>query len=94
MNDLFKFSEERKLLILSSSDLEIAIRNVVTELFQKKEEEKTNARLTRKAVRERLNVDNSTLWRWDKTGYLRAIHVGRAVYYLESDVKNLEEGRL
>ena len=60
----------------------------------KKEEESVDARITKAAARERLKVDDTTLWRWDKCGYLKAIHIGRSVYYREADIKRLEEGRL
>ena len=55
---------------------------------------KKRAGITKAAARERLKVDDTTLWRWDKCGYLKAIHIGRSVYYREADIKRLEEGRL
>ena len=82
-------------VVLSASELETVLRKVLSDLLSKQEEEKiNNTMLSRNAVRDRLHVDNSTLWRWDKTGYLKAIHIGRAVYYKESDVKDIEEGRI
>lgn len=93
MDDLFKFSEEHKLLIVSAPDLERAVRNVALEILAKQEEQKEDPLVPRNLVNERLHVDNSTLWRWDKTGYLKAIRIGRSVYYKESDVKRLEGGR-
>ena len=42
--------------------------------------------LTRKQTSTLLHVDNSTLWRWEKSGYLRPIHVGHRVLYSRSDV--------
>lgn len=81
-------------LVLSASDLDTVVRNVVSDLLSSMEEKKKDELISRKAVNERLHVDNSTLWRWDKTGYLKAVHVGRAVYYHESDIIKIEEGRL
>lgn len=78
---------------MNEQDLEEAFRKIASELLSNQGEAKKEVRLTRAAVRERLNVDNSTLWRWDKIGYLKAIHIGRAVWYNESDVKNIEDGR-
>lgn len=81
-------------IVLSASELEQALRNVLSDLLARQEEQKQDSLVARNVVNERLHVDNSTLWRWDKTGYLKAIRIGRAVYYKESDVKRLEGGRL
>lgn len=81
-------------IVVSRDDLEEAIRTVVGEILTKKEKESVDARITKAAARERLKVDDTTLWRWDKCGYLKAIHIGRSVYYREADIKRLEEGRL
>lgn len=48
--------------------------------------------LTAQKTAEKLGVDISTLWRWDKTGYLKKIKIGGAVRYRESDVLKLMEG--
>lgn len=48
--------------------------------------------LTAQETAEKLGVDVSTLWRWDKTGYLKKIKVGRKIQYRESDVLKLMEG--
>ena len=81
-------------IVVSRDDLEEAIRTVVGEILTEKEESSRDARITKAAARERLKVDDTTLWRWDKCGYLKAIHIGRSVYYREADIKRLEEGRL
>ncbi len=81
-------------IVVSHDELEEVIRTVVGEILTKKEEESVDARITKAAARERLKVDDTTLWRWDKCGYLKALHIGRSVYYREADIKRLEEGRL
>ena len=48
--------------------------------------------LTAQETAEKLGVDVSTLWRWDKTGYLKKIKVERKIQYRESDVLKLMEG--
>lgn len=48
--------------------------------------------LTTNETAKRLGVDTSTLWRWDKTGYLKKIKRGSKVFYKESDVNTLVEG--
>lgn len=94
MNNILQAATEHVVLMVPQEELEEAIRSVVSDLLAEREEQKKESLLTRKAVSERLNVDNSTLWRWDKANYLKPIRVGKAVYYKESDVIDIEEGRV
>lgn len=48
--------------------------------------------LTAQETADKLRVDKSTLWRWDKSGFLKKIKVGRKIQYRESDVLKLMEG--
>ena len=48
--------------------------------------------LTAKEVENYLNVAHSTLWRWDKDGYLKKIKVGNKVCYRLSDVERIKKG--
>ena len=45
--------------------------------------------LTRKQAAKTLNVDLSTLWRWNKENYLCAVEVGGKRLYKLSDVNKL-----
>ena len=45
--------------------------------------------LTTNEVSKRLGVDDSTLWRWNKIGYLKKIKLGNKVFYKESDILKL-----
>ena len=94
MKDFLCAGTEHVVLMVPQEELTEAIRSVVSELLAEREEKKNDALLTRKAVSERLNVDNSTLWRWDKANYLKPVRIGKAVYYRESEVKDIEEGRV
>jgi excisionase family DNA binding protein len=47
---------------------------------------------TPKQVCEILGVDNSTLWRWKRKGYLVPANVGGKVRYKMSEVKALLNG--
>lgn len=49
-------------------------------------EGKTDMLYTTNYVAELLSVDRSTLWRWDKTGYLKVIEVGGQRRYRKSDI--------
>ena len=52
----------------------------------------TEKYFTAQETADKLGVDVSTLWRWDKTGYLKKIKVGNKIRYRESDVIKLMEG--
>ena len=43
-------------------------------------------------VQQLLNVSATTLWRWDKTGYLKSVRVGRKAYYRQSDIERIKKG--
>ena len=48
-----------------------------------------NDLMTRKEVREYLDVTAATLHNWSKRGYLESIHIGRLVRYRRADVEAL-----
>lgn len=81
------------MLLIPKEDLLEVVKSAVKASLAEREQEQKDVLLTRKAVCERLHVDASTLWRWAKTKYLVPIHQGRAVYYSETDVIAIEEGR-
>ncbi|KAF0236513.1 MAG: hypothetical protein FD181_2680 [Prolixibacteraceae bacterium] len=47
---------------------------------------------TPKQVAEMLNVDLTTLWRWNKKGYLKSIEFGGGRRYKMSEVRKLING--
>jgi excisionase family DNA binding protein len=62
------------------------------ELEQVVMSDKAESYPTVKQVAEILNVHNTTLWRWDKKGYLKTIEFGGGRRYKMSDVKALLNG--
>lgn len=50
--------------------------------------------MTAEETAKRLKVDRSTLWRWNKEGYLVANKVGNKVRYKLSDVERIQKGEL
>ena len=80
--------------ILNKEDLETILRTLVRETIEQYEAEKTEPKLTIKQVSKRLGVDPSTLWRWEREGYLTPSRIGRKVLYKQSDIEAIEEGRL
>ena len=92
MLDLTKTGIHEEVIIMTASDLEEALRGFVTKVLMEMQQENETRMITCKEAQKRLAVDRSTLWRWDKAGYLKAHHRGKAVLYLEKDVEELEKG--
>ena len=80
-------------IVTTAPDLETAIWNVLSRFFAAQAEENKDAKISRKAASERLHKDLSTLYRWERAGMLHPIKIGRSVYYKESEIINIEEGR-
>lgn len=70
------------------------LRNLITDAIESAMNNRraSSTLLSRKKTSQRLNVDLSTLWRWEKSGYLLPIRIGRAVYYKLSDIESRERG--
>lgn len=47
------------------------------------------AYITKKEVMIGFNVSHTTLWKWQKSGYLVPIKIGKRVYYKRSDIERL-----
>jgi hypothetical protein len=92
--DFTEIGTEAPILIISAAGLEEAFRTVIGELLAEKEAEEMGREVPRREVANRLGVAPSTLWRWDKAGYLRPFRRGSKVFYRESDVEDIEKGRL
>lgn len=69
-----------------------AVQAAIAELESRRGQEQEARLLSREAVSERLHVGYSTLWRWEKEGYLKPVRLGRRVYYRAGDVQRLERG--
>ena len=46
--------------------------------------------LTRDEVLKELRISSTTLWRWDKCGYLKPIHYGSRLMYRQSDIEAIK----
>lgn len=90
-------------LINSGANVSITVnaldlRDFVLSLISERDEEKRKSipapetYLTQDEVSEKLRVDKSTLWRWDKIGYLNKCRVGGKVRYRQSEVEKLMTG--
>lgn len=68
---------------------EYIVRLTREELELQIAEAKTETYLSRDEVSNMLGVDKSTLWRWNKQGYLPHIEIGSKRKYRKSDVKRI-----
>ena len=75
-SDLLEFAS--LLIEKSKKELEDAVTSKVPDTY-----------LTRLQTCEALHVDQATLWRWNRNGYLCQIEVGGKKFYRNSDVQKL-----
>lgn len=68
------------------------IDQVRADLERELAERNTATLLTREMVLEQLNVSTTTLWRWEKRGYLIPVEVGGQRRYKSTDIKRILEG--
>lgn len=79
-------------LVINALDLKEAFLQWNAEMRQPSQEPREESYLSAQETADKLGVDVSTLWRWDKSGYLKKIKVGNKIRYRESDVLKLMEG--
>lgn len=92
INELLKTGSNVQ-LVINALDLREAFLQWNEELKQAKPAEtKEESYLSAQETADKLGVDVSTLWRWDRSGYLKKVRVGRKVYYRRGDVIKLMEG--
>lgn len=91
MNEFNKSTQT--LMIVSKDDLENVVQNAVNRLLEKREN-KPEVYLSVEETARRLKVDRSTLWRWNKDGYLTTTKVGNKVRYKLSDVERIQKGEV
>ena len=89
-----KLGKPETIYILTASDLEEAFRRIAAQVEAERERELKREKISRKAAARRLGKDTSTLWRWDKSGYLKAYRQGASVFYWEADIRKIENGEL
>lgn len=78
-----------QLLVISASDLMDVISNIGTSIAKEFLPKKEERYLSPNDAAKKLSVDPSTLYRWDKSGYLKAIKIGNKKRYRLSDIEQL-----
>lgn len=83
----------KSMYIMSADDLESVIYKIIQDKGEKSKSKKDEEFLTIKEVIRKLGVSRTTLWRWEKNGYLTPIRVGNKVRYNSSEINKLFKGR-
>lgn len=77
------------------SELLEAFRQIADEIYEAKENERVAKEkgqlISRDAAMKQLGVCESTLWRWDKAGYLKPVRLGAKIKYYQRDIDRLKE---
>jgi len=84
------FLKQNIILLLTGEQLAAFANEILIgarAIYEKKEPEEQY--LTRKEVSKILNIDPSSLWRWDKQKYLCPVSVGGKRFYRLSDVNKI-----
>ena len=79
-------------IVINALDLKEVFLQWNDELKQNAQPKQEEKYLTTAETAKRLNVDVSTLWRWNKQNYIVPIKLGRKTLYKESDILKILEG--
>jgi predicted DNA-binding transcriptional regulator AlpA len=74
-------------------DLKAIFKEVAGNLKPARQEPPPEEFLSRREVLSRLGIDSSTLWSWEKTGYIRSFPFGGRKRYKLADVEAIRTGR-
>jgi hypothetical protein len=74
-------------------DLKAIFKEVAGDLKPAKSEPPPEEFISRKEVLSVLKIDSSTLWSWEKTGYIRSFPFGGRKRYKLADVEAIRTGR-
>jgi len=86
--------ESKTIVITSIGVLKSAIQEWAAEQLQAEQQARKEELISEAVVKKRLHVSRSTLWRWNKTGYLCWQKVGGRKAYKLSDIEKIEKGVL
>ena len=79
--------------MVSADDLRDVVSGILEEVISASKDEKRDESLvTIKQASALLDVDRSTLWRWEKDGYLKPVRIGRKVRYPMYSINALKKG--
>lgn len=79
-------------ITLKLEDLREFVKEVVGN-FKPAQESQTEEFLSRKEVLKILQIDSSTLWSWEKTGYIKSYPFGGRKRYKVVDIEAIRTGK-
>ena len=83
------------IMIATDEALDTLITNAVQTALETHEKKQGQILLSREAVAKRLGVNVTTLWRWNKSGYLKvSTYLGRRPMYYSEIVERLMRGEI
>ncbi len=68
------------------------INRAKSELSAEIAEARKEKYLTKEEIKEICGVCDTTLWHWNRKGYLRTVKIGNKVRYRQSDIRRILEG--
>lgn len=99
MIDLVQLAKEAPgtIIAVRADDLMEANNQLIDKVRADLEKEITEKRtakfMTRESVLDRLSISDTTLWRWEKRGYLVPVNVGGQRRYRSADIDAIMEGK-
>ena len=78
---------------LKLEDLREIFKEMVSSVKSKSTDQSSEEFLSRKEVLNLLKIDSSTLWSWEKTGYIKSYPFGGRKRYKLVDVEAIRTGR-
>ena len=84
----------RKKDLYNYDELSAAISAAVNAALDAREAKKKTVLIQREVAAKRLNVDVTTLWRWQRAGYLPKSKIAGKVYVPEEAIIQLENGEM
>ncbi len=81
-------------ITITAKDLKEAFCSWAETMNREKADKTSGELLTKAEVKELLGVGERALWNWNNVGYLKAVKIGKKVYYRKSDIDNLSKTRL
>lgn len=81
-------------ITIKANDLKEFFNSMVDEKFQSEKSNQSEKHWSVDETCANLNVVRSTLWTWEKKGYLMPVRVGKKLMYKQSDIDKLMNGGL
>jgi hypothetical protein len=78
---------------LKLEDLREIFKEMVGSIKPKAADQPSEEFLSRKEVLNTLKIDSSTLWSWEKTGYIKSYPFGGRKRYKLADIEAIRTGR-